>query len=94
MAIILPPSKLKLSNNFLINLIIASKYIYTEGGIRQFYDGLVSNVLKTGTSSAVYFFTMRKLEEYLPKNSAIANFTASACGRIASSLVANPLAVL
>ena len=94
MALILPPSQLKLSNNFIMNVLLSVKYIYKEGGISQFYDGLTSNVLKTGTSSAVYFFTMRKLEENLPKNSVISNFTASALGRVASSLVANPLSVL
>lgn len=94
MAIILPPSKLKLSNNFVLNVFLSAKYIYKEGGISQFYDGLISNVLKTGTSSAVYFFTMRKLEQNLPQNSIVSNFIASGLARVASSLVANPLSVL
>ena len=61
MSLILPPQHLKLTNNFLANVFLATKYIFNEGGVKQFYHGLISNVLKTGSSSAVYFFIIRKI---------------------------------
>lgn len=62
MALMIAPKDLKLTNNFLSNLRTASKYLWREEQIRGFYKGLVPNLLKTGFSSAVYFCSLRTLE--------------------------------
>lgn len=93
MALIVPPNKLTLSSNFIKNIYLAYSYIRTEEGWRSFYKGLVVNTLKTGLSSAVYFYLLRTIEKAIPESSA-SNFTASAMARIASAIVSNPLGVI
>lgn len=51
------------------------------------------NTIKTGMSSAVYFYLLRSIEKLVPENSG-GNFVASAMARIASAIVANPLGVI
>jgi hypothetical protein len=93
MALIVPPSKLTLSNNFLKNIFLAFSYIRVEEGWKAFYKGLLVNTIKTGMSSAVYFYLLRSIEKLVPENSG-GNFVASAMARIASAIVANPLGVI
>jgi hypothetical protein len=61
MALIVPPNKLSLSNNFMKNLYLAFCYIKVEEGWKSFYKGLVVNTIKTGLSSAVYFYLLRSI---------------------------------
>ena len=68
MGLIVPPKQLILTRNFLINVGLVTQYIYREEGFRSFYKGLVSNVWKTGLSSAIYFYCLRALENGFKKN--------------------------
>jgi len=61
MALIVPPNKLSLSSNFLKNVYLATRFILAEEGWKSFYKGLVVNALKTGLSSAVYFYLLRTI---------------------------------
>lgn len=66
MALIVPPSKLSLTNNFLKNVYLAYSYIKVEEGWKSFYKGLLVNAIKTGMSSAVYFYLLRSFEKVVP----------------------------
>ena len=97
MALIVPPSRLNLTPNFALNTVLVSKFIYVEEGWKAFYKGMVSNVWKTGISSAVYFYTLRTLEGFLQKridDNLQSNFLASSLARVASAFVSNPLGVI
>ncbi len=94
MALIVPPSRLTLSSNFLKNIYLAFSYIRMEEGWAAFYKGLLVNTIKTGMSSAVYFYLLRTIEKLVPENTVGSNFVASALARIASAIVANPLGVI
>lgn len=52
------------------------------------------NALKTGMSSAVYFYLLRSIEKVMPESNVTSTFAASALARIASAVVSNPLGVI
>ena len=58
-ALMIPPSNLKLESNFISNITTASKYIHDDSSIKGFYKGLLPNVIKTGFSSAIFFSSLR-----------------------------------
>lgn len=94
MALIVPPNNLALSNNFVRNVYLAFWYIKVEEGWKSFYKGLMVNALKTGMSSAVYFYLLRSIEKVMPESNVTSTFAASALARIASAVVSNPLGVI
>lgn len=59
MVMLVPPKELQLSNNFLKNVSISTNFLYTDGGLRAFYRGLVPNVLRTAFSSSIFFSSLR-----------------------------------
>lgn len=96
MALIVPPQKLSLSENFVKNFFLAGQYILAEEGWRAFYKGLVVNAVKTGIGSAVYFYLLRLIEKNVHADTQgnISNFLASAVARVAGSVVINPLSII
>lgn len=93
MALIIPPSRLQLSSNFVKNLYLVAKYIHIEEGFRSFYRGLIANVWKTGLGSAIYFYSLRLLEKFQSETTTVGNFINSAFSRIISTASTNPLAI-
>ena len=89
-----------------MNVGLVTQYIYKEEGLRSFYKGLVSNVWKTGLSSAIYFYCLRALENAMKKSQIISEqegqgvqnaqgrFLSSCTARVASSILTNPLGVV
>ena len=101
MGLIVPPQGLSLTRNFITNVCLVTKYIHKEEGARAFYKGLVSNVWKTGLSSAIYFYCLRTIEQTLSggddslgKKNLITQFMSSCLARITSAILTNPLAVV
>lgn len=62
MNLMLPPTKLTLSSNFVANIYNVARYLHIEEGLTSFYRGLVVNVWKTGLGSGFYFYTLRMME--------------------------------
>ena len=57
----IPPKDIKLKNNFILNLSIASKYIYQVDGSKGFYKGLVAATYKAALGCYIYFSILRSL---------------------------------
>lgn len=96
MALMLSPKDLPLKSNFIFNMWAASKYLWHQDGAKAFYKGLVPNLLKTGFSSAVYFYSLRSIEQ-LPFNNPstpTSLFFVSCFSRIFSAITANPFSVI
>lgn len=100
MVLIIPPKDVILTRNFLQNFVIAVKYLARDKSFESFYKGLVPNIMKTACSSAVYFTLLRHLEQFnrsansTDSNTMANSFFSSLIARVASALVANPLAVV
>lgn len=100
MVIILPPDDVKLTNNFLKNIKIATSYLTNDQGLKSFYKGLLPNVVKTGFSSSIYFSSLRFCEsiDNRPnengKRSMVASFFNSLTARVMSAFASNPLSVV
>ena len=88
------PKDLSLSNNFVRNLRKVTDYLWKQEKIEGFYKGLVPNILKTGFSSASYFYTLRSMEEIIGEQNFITSFLVSCFSRILSTFVANPFGVV
>lgn len=59
MALMIPPKDLKLSHNFLTNMSIAARYIFSKDGYPGFYKGLVAATSKAGFGCYIYFAILR-----------------------------------
>ncbi len=59
MVMLVPPKEAKLSHRFFKDVIISTKYLYNDGGLKAFYRGVVPNVLRTAFSSAIFFSVLR-----------------------------------
>lgn len=99
MVLMIPPNNLTLTNNFLKNLLISTKFLYKDGGLKTFYRGVTPNVLKTAFSSSIYFSVLRLCEKLhqqstLVTSSMYTSFVSSMIGRIASAVMANPLSIV
>jgi hypothetical protein len=98
MVMIVPPKEVKLTKNFLRNIVISINYLSNDGK-RAFYRGLVPNVLRTGFSSSIYFSFLRFCESLSGKYESTATgkvttFLSSLFSRIFSSFASNPLSVI
>ena len=58
---LVPSKEIKLTKNFLRNIVISIKYLSNDG-VKAFYRGLVPNVFRTGFSSSIYFSFLRFCE--------------------------------
>ena len=92
MALMLPPKNLKLSSNFLVNMSIASKYIFVQDSYHGFYKGLTAAVSKAGFGCYIYFASLRYLES--PDQSPFLDFLHSSFARIISTIITNPLNII
>ena len=94
-AIMVPPSNLKMGKNFATNFLQATRFLAKEGGISAFYKGIFPNVIKTGLSSAIYYQSLRAIENFTKADkSLMSSFVSSAIGRIMSAALTNPLSVI
>jgi hypothetical protein len=59
MAIMLPPKDLILGDNFIVNLLKATKYINMIDGISGFYKGFIAANIKAGLGCYIYFTVLR-----------------------------------
>ena len=92
MAIMIPPARLTLNDNFLTNISTASKYIYQQDGWNGFYKGLVAAVFKAALGCYSFFGTLKYLER--EDQHAGHNFIHSFTARIVSTIVTNPLNII
>jgi hypothetical protein len=92
-ALIVPPTKLTLTSNWLANAYRVARYILEEEGWRAFYKGLAINTIKTGLSSCFYFYFLRFNEKFLSEGN-LTKFLASAGARIISATISSPLSVI
>jgi len=60
MALMLPPQDLKLTNNFVKNITIATKYIIRVNGFQGLYKGLFAAASKAGLGCYIYFTILRE----------------------------------
>lgn len=89
------PKDLKLTNNFIQNLKIASNYIYTVDGTAGFYKGLTAATLKASFGSYLYFWMLRELDgDDEIKNTKLRNFWISCTSRIFSTFMTNALNII
>lgn len=98
MVMMVPPKEVKLTKNFLRNIVISINYLSNDGK-RAFYRGLVPNVLRTGFSSSIYFSFLRFCESLSGKYESnptgkLTTFSSSLFSRIFSSFASNPLSVI
>jgi hypothetical protein len=63
MALMLPPQSLKLSNDSIKNVWLATKYIIKVNGFQGLYKGLLPAVTKAGLGCYIYFTILRALEK-------------------------------
>jgi len=63
MALMIPPKKLNLNNNFLVNIKTASTFIYIEDGYKGFYKGMIAAILKAALGCYSFFGTLKYLEK-------------------------------
>lgn len=99
MVLMIPPTDVAFTSNFLRNIPIASRYLYNDGKVQAFYRGITPNVLKTGFSSSIYFSMLRHFEDFYQravgiKDSMALSFLSSLTARIASAMASNPLSIL
>jgi precorrin-6x reductase len=92
MALMLPPSDLKLSNNHLINIYEATKYITKASGYQGLFKGLAAASLKAGIGCFIYFTILRTLEK--PNQNNFQDFLLSSFSRIASTFFTNALNII
>jgi hypothetical protein len=62
MVLMIPPTDVPFTPNFIKNIPIAFRYLYQDDKLRAFYRGITPNVLKTGFSSSIYFSMLRYCE--------------------------------
>ena len=94
MALMVPPKDLPLSNNFAKNLLKVCPYLWNQGKVQGFYRGLVPNVMKTGSSSAVYFYSLRSLEHLFNEKNFVTTFFVSSFSRVLGAIASNPLTII
>jgi hypothetical protein len=61
MALMIPPKRLQLNNNFISNIHQASLFIFKEDGYKGFYKGMTAAVLKAGLGCYSFFSTLKYL---------------------------------
>ncbi len=61
MALMIPPKKLNLNNNFIQNTKNASIFIYNEDGYKGFYKGMIAAILKAALGCYSFFGTLKYL---------------------------------
>lgn len=96
MALMLPPKDLYVDRNIFMNLVRAQRYIFQKEGLRGFFKGTVSCVMRALIGSFYFFGSLRqfeKLTQNIPDSSA-KNFLCSAAARIVSTIVSNPINVI
>ena len=59
MALMIPPKDMKLGQNFLSNMSIATRYIFFNDGYPGFYKGLVAATSKAGFGCYIYFAILK-----------------------------------
>ena len=92
MALMIPPRNIQLSNNFILNLHIAYRYILKEDGYRGFYKGMIAATAKAGLGCYIYFSILRHFEK--DQQSAAKDFFLSSLARIISTIITNPLNII
>ncbi len=92
MALMIPPKRLNLNNNFIVNIKSASIFIYNEDGYKGFYKGMIAAILKAALGCYSFFGTLKYLEK--EEQHAGHNFLHSSIARIVSSIVTNPLNII
>lgn len=92
MALMIPPKRLNINNNFIINIKNASQFIYIEDGYKGFYKGMIAAILKAALGCYSFFGTLKYLER--EDQHAGHNFLHSFVARIVSSIVTNPLNII
>ena len=95
MVMLVPPSDLKLTSNFLSNVSASTRYLYNDGW-QAFYRGLIPNVLRSSMSSGVFFTSLRFCEKFTKEmeNYRLASFMCSLVARVTSCGVTNPLSII
>ena len=94
MALMISPKDLKMTNNFLTNVVRASEYINRVDGWKGFYKGLVAATQKAALGCYIYFSILRHLEGDDEDQTRSRNFMASPAARIASTILTNPLSII
>lgn len=59
MALMIPPRNLQLTNNIILNLVLASRFIQAEDGYKGFYKGMYAAIAKAGLGCYIYFSILR-----------------------------------
>lgn len=92
MALMIPPKDLKLTHNFAINFMRASRYIYRVDGVKGFYKGFSAANIKAGMGCYIYFTILRYSgkEDLKPYQ----DFILSSTARIISTFLTNPFNII
>lgn len=92
MALMIPPKDLKLSNNFVLNLMRASQYVYRTDGMKGFYKGFSAANIKAALGCYIYFTILR----YKGKKdqAPFQDFILSSTARIISTFLTNPFNIV
>ena len=94
MALIVPPKDLQLSNNFVKNIVKVCPYLWKQERVQAFYKGMAPNLMKTGLSSAVYFYFLRLMEHFFHEKNFVTSFFVSSFSRVLGAIVSNPFAII
>ena len=94
MALMMPPKDLRLSNNFATNLVKVCPYLWKQERLQGFYKGLAANLMKTGLSTAVYFYFLRLMEHFLNEKNFLTSFMVSSFSRVLGTIASNPFNII
>lgn len=88
----IPPKDLKLTHNFAINFLRASRYINQRDGVKGFYKGFSAANIKAGMGCYIYFTILRfwGKEDLKPYQ----DFILSSTARIISTFLTNPFNII
>lgn len=85
------------TRSFIDNFTGVTKLIYKEEGMKSFWRGTTPSVLRSTSSAAIYFYTLRKLDEIDKKRfkkETYFDFLNSALARSLTAIVTNPLTII
>ncbi|KAL4435331.1 hypothetical protein ABPG74_022814 [Tetrahymena malaccensis] len=85
--------------NFAESFITVGKYIYKTEGLKGYFRGLAPELVRSCSGTSMYFSILHQLEKIFHQNGSkkddqLSQFTASACARMASAYLTNPLGVV
>ncbi|KAL4483960.1 hypothetical protein ABPG72_013966 [Tetrahymena utriculariae] len=85
--------------NFAESFMTVGRYIYKIEGFKGYFRGLAPELVRSSSGTSIYFSILHQLEKIFDQNGSkkddqLSQFMASACARMASAYLTNPLGVV